>query len=243
MTQQLVAHFLVTGAAAPGQTSNAAVPLAPAGSIAASPAASAGCLDTEKPLSAAQQAVAAMLADAQGNVRSVPHPAVELSSIDTWFSGGWVCGTFFLFSFLFSGCILYSTLCRRSSGSGRGKRVRKLVCSSLHHAANAAESQQCCIWVYNHEALYLTLSLHCRQSTCSFVTVQSQIWHLFPQAPKRVADSALAALEAVDAAEAVKLSARLSSGSGDGRSPAPRSALSQALSTLGSAPPRGSLTV
>lgn len=42
--------------------------LAPAGSVAMSPAAGGGA-DPEKPLSAAQQAVAAMLADAQGNAR------------------------------------------------------------------------------------------------------------------------------------------------------------------------------
>lgn len=51
------------GAAAAGQGQ-----LAPAGSIAASPVTSGG-VDPDKPLSAAQQAVAAMLADAQGNAR------------------------------------------------------------------------------------------------------------------------------------------------------------------------------
>lgn len=64
-----------------------------------------------------------------------------------------------------------------------------------------------------------------------------------------MADSALAAQEAAEAAAAAEASAprppsaRPASGSADGRSPAPRSALSQALSMLGSAPPRGSLTV
>lgn len=63
------------------------------------------------------------------------------------------------------------------------------------------------------------------------------------QAPKRVAESALAAQEAAEAVEAGKQGGGGgAAGSGD-RSPAPRSALSQALSTLGSAPPRGSLTV
>lgn len=63
LQQTLIAPYCRAGAAAPGQGT-----LAPAGSIAASPAAS-GVVNPDKPLSAAQQAVAAMLADAQGNAR------------------------------------------------------------------------------------------------------------------------------------------------------------------------------